>query len=307
MCGASDEQKQMQQEQLDFYKQAEDESRATFGEQQGILSQLQDVYKPILQRGPNAKGFSDAQRNDLNATVVDGTARNYGQAARAVNRNIAAQGGAPGMTTGAQMQLKSEVGDAAAEQESSEQSQVLQSDYAQGYNEFQQATNALSEASGQLSPTSYLNAATSAGTAASDTADRIAQENDSWLNAAIGAAGTIGGDALMCPAEGSRILMADGKEKPVEQIAEGDQVRGIDGLPQRVLNVESEVCPVFRVRRGDLDVRVTGSHAFVLVPGGYERACDCANSVPDGEARIFAMFLDGSHTYRANGFWSLSD
>ena len=197
MCGASSAQTQLQDEQTQFYQEAMNESQQTFSEQQGIITQLENVYSPILAKGPNQMGYSDEELNNLNAQAVDGTAQNYSQAAKAVNEQLAAEGGGniPG-TTGSQIQMKEETGAASAQQESSEENQILQSGYQQGYNEFTQATTALADASGQLSPATYENAATGAGSAASTTANQIAQENNSWINAAIGAAGSIGGKVI---------------------------------------------------------------------------------------------------------------
>jgi hypothetical protein len=47
--------------------------------------------------------------------------------------------------------------------------------------------------SGELNPTAYNNSATGAGDSASKTANDIAQAQNSWINAALGAAGVIGG------------------------------------------------------------------------------------------------------------------
>lgn len=194
MCGASSEQYQLQDEQIQFYQQAQQESAATFSEQQGIIKQLEGIYSPILAKGPNQMGYSDQELDTLNAQAVEGTAENYSRAAKAVNEQIAAQGGGnlPGVTTGGQEQLKAEIAASSAAEQSREETGIMQAGYEQGYNEFKQATDALATASGQLSPATYENAATSAGSSASQTANEIAQENNSWINAAIGAAGSIG-------------------------------------------------------------------------------------------------------------------
>jgi hypothetical protein len=194
MCGASSQQVQLEQEQADFYQNGIEESKTAFSEQQALLAQMEAVYDPILAKGPNQMGYSQDELNDLNGQAVEGTANNYKQAATAVNEQLAAQGGGNiPLTTGGQTQLKAEVASAAAQQQSSEEEQIQQAGYAQGYNEFTQATSALATASGELNPTAYENAATGAGSAAATTANQIAQENNSWINAAIGAAGSIGG------------------------------------------------------------------------------------------------------------------
>lgn len=194
MCGASQQQTQIESEQEQFYQQATLEAKQAYGEDQQLLQQITKVYGPILAKGPNQEGFSAGETADLNAQAVEGTAQNYAGAARAVNENLAAQGGGDiPLTSGGEAELKSEVANASAQTQSQEENQIKEADYQQGYNEFNQAGQAISTASGQLSPTAYTGAATGAGSAAATTANEIAQENNSWINAAIGAAGAIGG------------------------------------------------------------------------------------------------------------------
>jgi hypothetical protein len=193
MSGPSSSQLQLQQEQMDFYKAGQQESQTAFGEQQDLLKQMEAVYNPILAKGPNQEGFSGAEKAALDAQAVQGTAANYSQAAKAVGEQVAAQGGGDNpLPSGAGTQLKEEVATSAAAQESGEESQILSADYAQGYNEFTQAGNALATASSQLNPTGYEGAATGAGTAAETTANQINQEQNSWLAPVLGAAGALG-------------------------------------------------------------------------------------------------------------------
>lgn len=194
MCGADPSQTNLEEKQASFYDQATNEATQAYKEDQGLLQEITSVYSPILAKGPSQEGFSAGELADLNAQSVEGTARNYSAAARAVNENLAAEsGGDIPLTSGGAAQLKSEVAQASAQAQSEQESQIKEADYSQGYQEFVQAGNAISTASGQLSPTAYTSAATGAGSAASETANEIAEENNSWINAAIGAAGAIGG------------------------------------------------------------------------------------------------------------------
>lgn len=197
MSGPTAAQTNLQQSQADFYKQATSEATTTFGEDQGLLKQMTDVYSPILAKGPNQHGFSAGQTEDLNAQVEEGTAENYKGAAKAVNESLAARGGGNiPITSGGEEEMRANVANAAAEEESNQESQVKQADYSQGYNEWEQAGQGLGAVSGQLNPTGYSGAATNAGNAEGTTADTIQQEDNSWENAAIGAAGAIGGAAV---------------------------------------------------------------------------------------------------------------
>lgn len=194
MCGASSQQNQVESEQNEFYQQAIQEQSQVYGEDQQILQYMSGIYEPILAKGPNQQGFSTTQLNSLNTTAVEGTAQNYSQAAKAVGEQTAAEGGGDTyLPSGGTAQLKGEVATAAAGQESSEENQIQQADYQQGYNEWQSAAQGLSTVAGDLNPVGYSGAATSAGSATSSTANQIAEENNSWINAALGAAGSVGG------------------------------------------------------------------------------------------------------------------
>lgn len=196
MSGPSSAQINLQNEQMQFYQEGMQESQAAFGEQQSLLSQMEAVYNPILAKGPNQEGFSTAEEESLTGQAIQGTASNYAAAAKAVGEQEAAQGGSNPLPSGGETQLKEEVAQSAAAQESQEEQQILQANYAQGYNEFQQATSALATASGELSPTSYESAATGAGSAAETTANQINQEQNSWLAPVLGAAGALGGATI---------------------------------------------------------------------------------------------------------------
>jgi hypothetical protein len=193
MCGATDEQKNLQAEQAQFYSEMTKSYKEKYANQAGIYGKLSAVFDPILAKGPSQKGFSDEESNNLNAQAVEGTAENYQQAARAVNEHLATLGGGDlPMPTGGEIQLKSQVANSAAREQSQEQNKILADDYATGRNNFEQATAGEEAIAAGEDPTAYANSATGAGNAASNTANEVAQENNSWINAALGAAGSIG-------------------------------------------------------------------------------------------------------------------
>src|SRR5580698_4300395 len=182
MCGPSAQQTQISDAQQNFYNTLTTEATQTYGEDQGILSQLTSAYEPILAKGPNQQGFSAGEVENLNAQATEGTAENYSAAAKAVNENLAAEGGGNNpLPTGAQTQLKEEVAQGAAQEQSQEESQITGANYAQGNEEFQQASNALLGTSGQYNPTGYIGGANQGGSAAASTANTIESEENSWL------------------------------------------------------------------------------------------------------------------------------
>jgi len=194
VSGPTAAQTNLSNEQASFYQEATAQSQQTYAEDQKLQQQFSSIYSPILAKGPNQQGFSSQEEQDLNAQAVEGTAENYQGAAKAVNEKLAAEGGGTNpLESGPQAQLQEEVASSAAGTESQEENQINEQNYAQGYNEFEGATGALESEEGNLNPAGYENAATGAGSAASTTANEIAQENDSWENAALGAVGAIGG------------------------------------------------------------------------------------------------------------------
>jgi hypothetical protein len=197
MCGATDQQKQLETEQAAFYQQATQEASTTFSQQQALHAQIKSIYDPILAAGPSQEGFSEAEKQNLEAQTVEGTAENYKSASKALGEKIGAQGGGdiPGLT-GSQAQLEEELAASSAGSKSQQENQIVQADYAQGRSNFAGATAAEFGVSGELNPTAYNNSATGAGDAASKTANDIAQAQNSWINAALGAAGAIGGAVI---------------------------------------------------------------------------------------------------------------
>lgn len=204
MSGPTAAQSNLQDQQAAFYQQATQEASTTYGEQQELLGKIRSIYDPILAKGPNARGFSAGEKADLDAGAVNQTASNYAGASKAVNENLAAEGGGNlALPTGAQTQLKAEVAASSADTESNEESQIDQADYAEGARQFGQATSAEENVSGQYNPLGYESNATSAGAAEGVTANQIAQESNSWQNAVIGAVGSIGGGLAGNPSIGN--------------------------------------------------------------------------------------------------------
>jgi hypothetical protein len=204
MTGPSASQIQLGAEQQQFFQQGMQEATANYGEQQDLLAQMEAVYNPILAKGPNAEGFSPAEQAALDAQAEQGTATNYTQAARAVGENIAAEGGGNNaLPAGGGTQLKEEVAESAAGQESGEEQQILQANYATGEKEFENAGTELAVASNQLNPAGYASAATGEGSAAETTANQINQEKNSWMAPVLGALGSIGSGAMSSLGKGS--------------------------------------------------------------------------------------------------------
>jgi hypothetical protein len=190
MCGATGAQNQLETSQADFYNQATQQQDQVYGQDQELLGALKSAYAPILAGGPDQQGFSQGEVNNLNTEATEGTASNFNQADKALKESQAATGVAS--PTGAQEQQQAELASSAANSEAQQKQQITQANYQQGYNEFSQAASGLTNTASLLNPAGYSGAATGAGEAAGNTANQIASENNSWVNAALGAAGAIG-------------------------------------------------------------------------------------------------------------------
>jgi hypothetical protein len=192
MC-ASGAQNSIQQEDIQTMQGYAAQQATQYENQTALYAQVKSVLDPILNAGPNQQGFSAAELNDLNAQAVEGTAENYSAAGKAVGENLAGEGGGDNpLPSGAQTQLKQQAANSAAEQESSEETQIQGANYQQGRENFTNAEQGEMAIAAGENPTAYSSAAINAEGTAGSEANAIASENTSWINAAVGAAGAIG-------------------------------------------------------------------------------------------------------------------
>ena len=193
MC-ATGAQDQIQDEQMQAYQQAQQLTAEQYANQQEIYAPMTAQFQSIFAKGPNQEGFSEPEKQELNAGAVEGTAENYAGAAKAVGEQEAAEGGGNiPLTTGGELQQKEGVAESSAQEESREEGQVKAADFSQGYNEWENAGSGLEAIGAGDNPLGFENAATSSGSAASTTAASIAQAQNSWESAVGGAAGEAAG------------------------------------------------------------------------------------------------------------------
>ena len=138
----------------------------------------------------------------------------------------------------------------------------------------------------------------------------------------ITGAGQMGSAAItaFCPARGTLYLLPNGSSIPVEELEVGQLLEGIDGDDQIIEEILTAIQPVLLIRTEDGPrIRCSRVHAFALPIGGFTVAAKCMGRMvvtaagvskiisvePDGLAQVFNVITDGSHTYRADGLWSL--
>lgn len=194
-CGSSSQQNQIESSQQSFYNTLTAESQQVFGQGSALYANMLKVFQPIFDAGPNQKGFSPEESAALDTQATEGVASNYDKAATALGEQAAgAGGGNEYIPSGEAEQQKDELASAAAGQESSEQNQILEDNYATGRENWEAAEQGLLGAGGVYSPaTALFGQTTNAGSAASETADQIAQENNSWMGAVGGMLGAAAG------------------------------------------------------------------------------------------------------------------
>jgi hypothetical protein len=196
MCGATQQQQQVSDEQNAFYKQLTQQYSTIFGQSQAITGALTQAYLPILQAGPSQTGFAPGEENALRTQNTENVATNYAQAQRATAQVLAAQGGGDTLLPSSiNANILAQNTNLAAAQRTAGENTITQANYARGYGNWQQAAGVLGSTAGLINPTSYAGATTSAGGAAMQGATDIANAANSPWNAAFGALGAIGGAA----------------------------------------------------------------------------------------------------------------
>lgn len=197
MGGPTSAQETIQQEDIQTMQNYNQEQQQQYAEQQALYAQVNSVLQPILAKGPNQEGFNAGEVETLNAQAVEGTAENYSAASRAMNENMAAEGGGTNpLPSGAQTELQEQMAQRAAGSESEQETQIQEANYAQGLSEFQNAESGeMAIATGQ-DPIGYMNAQTNQASAAGTVAQQIAQEQQAQASMWVGAGTALAGSAI---------------------------------------------------------------------------------------------------------------
>ena len=196
MCGATKQQKEITDEQQQFYKQLNQEYTQVFGQNQAITGALTSAFMPILQAGPGQPGMAAPEEQALRTQATEQIATDYAQAQRATAQQLAARGGGNTLIPSSiNANILAANTNQAAAQRASAQNQITQQNYQQGYQNWATAANVLGSTAGLLNPTGYAGQATGAGQAASTSAAQVAQASFAPWGAAMGALGSVGGMA----------------------------------------------------------------------------------------------------------------
>lgn len=198
MCGASDQQNQIEAQQQSFANQVQTQATQIFGNQSKIYQDLVNTFAPTVAAGPSQQGFSAQELANLNSQAITQTGQSYRNAKQALGDQQAAAGGGRavlpgGATVGQDLGLASN----AANQTAGELGQITENNYATGRQNYLAATQGLAGAGNVYGAAEAANSGTVNATgAAGATANQIATQNNSWVQAVTGALGGIGGAAV---------------------------------------------------------------------------------------------------------------
>ena len=195
MCGGpSDTQMELQTEEANFLATQVSAYNTAYKNFSTIQDTLNKQFDPILKAGPGQRGFTDAERTDLNTQATQGTARNYAHAKQALQNDIATEGGGTSninLTSGASDQYREELASTAAGSESDQQLQLEEADYALGRQNYEGAVQGEEALAAGWNPNSFGNTANNSAGVANSEANTVASEQNSLWNGVLGALGGI--------------------------------------------------------------------------------------------------------------------
>lgn len=206
ICGPSGAETSLGNQEQSFSTMLQNNYQTQFANQQGVLNTLNHTLTPIVAAGPNQQGFSPQELASMETTAINSTAGNYANAERALNTNAAGQvrtgvgatgSGGSGLQTGIQQQEAGQLASNASGALSGEQLGIVGANYAQGRQNFAQATGGLQALSGEYNPTAYAGLTTQANNQAFGQANTINQQQQAGLkdlySAGMGALSAITG------------------------------------------------------------------------------------------------------------------
>lgn len=199
MCGGpSATQTTLEAEEANFYATQIDAYHTAYSNFKDLQDRLNAQFAPIINKGPNQFGFSDAEVANLNSIATEGTARNYASAKRAVQDSIATEGGGTSnvnLTSGGSAELQEHLASDAASTESMTQQQIQQAGYAEGHREYSEAVAGEENLAAGWNPNSFSGSANNAAGTANSEANAITEEQNAMWGSIIGALGGVAGQA----------------------------------------------------------------------------------------------------------------
>ena len=186
LCGPSEQQKELAASEQSFSKILSANYAQNFAAQSQILQNLTNQFTPIAEAGPDQQGFGAQELAALSTQAGEGVAADYAKAQQSLNTVLGSRGGGNEfLPTGAEGQLRATLAQGAASQASQEQLAITRANYAQGRQNWAQATAGLNALAGEYNPNAIAGQATTATQGAFQDATKI-QEMQNQAVAGIG-------------------------------------------------------------------------------------------------------------------------
>jgi hypothetical protein len=166
--------------------------------QTNVLNNLGQQLTPIASLGPNQQGYNSAVLSAMNAAAINNAGAAARNAQMATGAVLAGRGGggASGLTSGIEEQIRGSEASAAANQLAAAENQIVQNNYATGRENFWQSTAGEQNLARAYNPAEYGNLASSANQEAFKDASQIQKEKGSVLGTIGKIAGAVAGPAL---------------------------------------------------------------------------------------------------------------
>lgn len=195
MCGGpSSTQLDLQSEEADFYRTQVQAYNNAYSNFSSLQTKLNDQFAPILAKGINQYGFSDAEDQTLRTQATEGTATEYAKAQKALNEGIATQGGGTNSintNSGPSTMARESLAATGAATQSAEDLSITEAGYEQGRQNFNAAATGEEELAAGWNPNSFAGSATSAAGTANSEANTITQQQESVWGSVLGALGGV--------------------------------------------------------------------------------------------------------------------
>jgi hypothetical protein len=153
----------------------------TFGEQQGILNQINQQLTPIANLGPNQQGFSPQELAAMNTGAIDAAGAAARNAKQAAATTLAGEGGggSSGLVSGVQQQIEGSIDSQAANELAATQNAITQKNYDVGRSNFWNSSSGEQSLASKYNPEAFGNLASSTEQSAFSDQSKVSAENGS--------------------------------------------------------------------------------------------------------------------------------
>lgn len=199
MCGASQDQKDINKQQIAFMNQLQTQYASQYADNKAIMDTLTSTLKPIVDAGINQEGFSPAELNALNGQAIQQSGQAYAQEKQALGESMAgAGGGQVFMPSAATESVKASLAASAENNLSNQKLGITSADFATGRQNYTNAVGMLAGVPGAIGSANNgaSGAVVNSGSAAASEANSIQAANSSWMGLVGGLAGSLGGAAI---------------------------------------------------------------------------------------------------------------